>query len=200
MTVAALAVVAVAGCSAGPSQSELAGYEKRLAPALGDILPADKPVGGRIALVDAVSAPGSFLDIDQKTLAAGLRQRRIFEEVRALGPDGTPAAAREAGFAFFLRFEQGRYRHHSVHHPENRLARYTLTDLATGTARTIDLNLDEHERFLTVDPGWARYDSGRKYGVDPGMRLRALVDAVEREARSFAASRKPAIVVDEIGR
>ncbi len=196
-TIAALGAIGAWGCSVGPSQAELASYEKRLAPSLGEILPADKPLGGRLAVVDAVSAPGSFLEVDQKALVAGLRQRKAFEEVTALGPEGTPFAARETGYAFFLRLVQGPYRHHSVHHHVNRLARYSLTDLKTGVSRQIDLDLEDDERFLAVTPGGERYDSGRKYGVDGGLKLKALVAAVEREAANLAAAHKPAIVVED---
>jgi hypothetical protein len=186
---ALMAALALAACGClGPSQSELESYEKRISPAVGDVLPLEGTLDGRLAFADAVSAAGSFLEVDQKLLLAALRQRRIFKEVVDLGREGTPAAAKEKGFAFFLRFTEGRYHRHSLHHHENRLGRYELIDLATGASRQIDLDVMDDERILYVQPAGPQTDTGRDHGVDSRVKIRALVEAVERATRSMLSA------------
>jgi len=179
------------GCATGPSPSELANHEQRQAAALGEVLPLPRPLAPRLAFADAVSAPGSFLEVDQKVLLAGLRQRKLFGEVTGLGPEGTPAAAREQGFSFMLRFVEGAYHHLSLRDHAHHLGGYELIGLADGSTRRIGLETREDERYLVVMPGGATIDTGRKRGVTSAVEFRALLEAVERETRSLLAVGRP---------
>jgi uncharacterized caspase-like protein len=187
---AAAAALGLPGCLR-PTAEDLAAYEKSHAAFLGEVLPLDRPLAPRLAYVDAVSAPGSFLEADQRVLVAALRQRKSFGEVVTLPRNSTPVAAREQAFPFLLRFVEGAYHHLSVRDHAHHLGQYELTCLADGCTRRIGLETREDERYLVVQPGGATIDTGRQRGVTSAVEFRALLEAVERETRSLLAVGRP---------